>query len=69
MKKLHYLLFTAVLCLASFNAFAQQVNIVKKELSQAEIDRIVKTFTSKEAEFRAALTSYVFNRSANFHLA
>lgn len=66
MKKLQYLLFAAVLCFASLGVFAQNANIVKKDLSQAEIDRIVKTFTGKEAEFRAALTSYVFNRSATF---
>ncbi|MDQ3711882.1 MAG: hypothetical protein M3388_06655, partial [Acidobacteriota bacterium] len=32
----------------------------------AEIDRIVKAFTANEAAFRNALTSYVFDRSANF---
>lgn len=55
-----------VLCFTSLSAFAQtSSNIVKKNLSQTEIDRIVKTFTANEAQFREALGSYVFNRSAN----
>jgi len=33
-------------------------------LSQGEIDRIVRTFTGKEAEFRRALTVYAFKRDA-----
>jgi hypothetical protein len=33
-------------------------------LSQAEIDRIVRAFTSKEAEFRRALNLYSFKRDA-----
>jgi hypothetical protein len=37
----------------------------KKDLSQAEIDRIVKAFTTNETQFRSALNSYNFNRSAN----
>jgi len=54
-----------VLCVSSLGAFAQTSNIVKKDLSQTEIDRIVKAFTANEAQFRNALTSYVFNRSAS----
>ena len=53
-----------VLSLSAIGAFAQTSNIVKKDLSQAEIDRIVKAFTANEAAFRAALSNYVFNRSA-----
>lgn len=52
---------------ASFNASAQQLsktNIVKVNLSQAEIDRIIKTFTGKEQQFRQALTQYSFKRKA-----
>jgi outer membrane lipoprotein-sorting protein len=65
MKRTKIILFAlAVLCFSASGAFAQNSTIVKKDLSQAEIDRIVKTFTSKEAEFRSALTNYVFNRSA-----
>jgi hypothetical protein len=39
-------------------------NIVKSNLSQAEIDRIVKTFTKNENDFRQALNSYAYNRNA-----
>ena len=59
------LLFSVVLCGSLINVLAQSPsNIVRKDLSQAEIDRIVKNFTGKEAEFREALKNYVFNRSA-----
>ena len=68
MKKAKFILFTLVLFYCSaFGAFAQQTsNVVKKDLSQAEIDRIVKKFTENEASFRNALSGYVFNRSATF---
>lgn len=52
---------------AGFSASAQQLsktNIVKVNLSQAEIDRIIKTFTGKEQQFRQALTQYSFKRKA-----
>ena len=54
-----------MLCFSAIGAFAQTSNIIKKDLSQTEIDRIVKTFISNEMRFREALTTYVFNRSAN----
>ena len=57
-----------VLCLSSVAAFAQTTsaasNIVKKDLSPAEIDRIIKKFTANEGRFHDALTDYVFNRFA-----
>ncbi|HKO97832.1 MAG TPA: hypothetical protein VJU86_12615 [Pyrinomonadaceae bacterium] len=34
------------------------------DLTQAEIDRIIQTFTRKESEFRQALTQYSFKRDA-----
>jgi hypothetical protein len=34
------------------------------QLSQAEIDRVIAAFTSKEAEFRKALNNYSFKRDA-----
>ncbi|MBA2621916.1 MAG: hypothetical protein H0U87_12010 [Acidobacteria bacterium] len=66
MKKPKIILFAILtLCFSALGALAQQnANIVKKDLSQSEVDRIVKTFTAKEGEFRGALTNYVFNRSA-----
>lgn len=52
--------------IASFlQAAGQQVDrVVRKELSQQEIDRIIAKFTANEGDFREALTSYVFNRYA-----
>jgi hypothetical protein len=63
MKKLLTTAFI-VSCLFALSAFAQTSNLVKKELSPAEIDKIVKKFTENEKNFRQALTTYVFNRSA-----
>lgn len=50
----------------AINIFAQQAqeNIVKVNLNQTEIDRIVKNFVAKEGEFRTALNQYAFNRNA-----
>jgi len=65
MKKARILLFVlTVFCLSILPAFAQTSNIVKSDLSRAEIDKITKKFTDNEADFRNALTNYVFNRSA-----
>lgn len=65
-KLLRFFLFSTILCLGLINVFAQNAdgNVVRGNLNQAEIDRIVRTFTSKEGEFRQALTNYVFNRNA-----
>ena len=50
-------------------AFSQAAsNIVKKDLSPADIDRIVKKFAANEGDFRSALTSYVFNRFATVNI-
>jgi hypothetical protein len=66
MNKLRFiLLFSIVLGVSALNIFAQTQNsITRTNLSQPEIDRIIKSFTSKEAEFRESLKSYVFNRNA-----
>ena len=56
---------------SGFTASAQQLsksNIVKVNLSQAEIDRIIKTFTGKEQQFRQALTQYSFKRKAEIQI-
>ena len=69
MNKARIFLFIAtVFCFSAFSiptATAQTSNIVKSDLSQSEIDRIVKKFTENEALFRGALNSYIFNRNAN----
>ena len=60
-------LFAAVvtLCLSVGLAFGQtSSNITKANLSQAEIDQIVRKFTKNEALFRQALNVYAFNRNA-----
>ena len=56
-------IFLLVLCFASA-AFGQTTGIVKKDLSQAELDRIIKKVTENESLFRRALNLYVFDRSA-----
>ncbi len=67
MKRAKIILFgLVILCYSAIGAAAQTSNnIVKKDLSQAEIDRIVKTFTENEVRFRDALTGFVFSRSAS----
>jgi hypothetical protein len=66
-----FLFILTIFCFSFFSAFsnlqtfAQTSNIVKTDLSQAEVDRIVKKFTENELLFRSALNSYIFNRSAN----
>lgn len=65
MKRLPIILL-AMCCFAVVNGFAQAAsNIAKTDLSQAEVDRIVKKFTANERLFREALGIYVFNRSAS----
>ncbi|MEP6901635.1 MAG: hypothetical protein ABJA66_07785 [Actinomycetota bacterium] len=66
MKKLQFIaLFSIILLFPAVGALAQQTsNIVKTEMSQAEIDRIVKKFTQNEFNFRQALGVYAFNRNA-----
>ncbi len=54
-----------VLCLGLTNIFAQTTsNIVRHDLSQAEIDKIIRNVAKAEGEFREALKNYVFNRYA-----
>lgn len=54
-----------VFCFSAALALAQQPStIVKSNLSQAEIDNIVKKFSTNEFTFRQALGVYAFNRDA-----
>jgi hypothetical protein len=55
------LLFLAALAISGA---AQASTIVKTDLSQGEIDNIVRKFTQGERLFRQALDIYAFNRSA-----
>ncbi len=60
----------AVLCFTGLDAAAQQdssqekSNIVKVNLSQAQIDKIIQTFSAKEGQYRQALNQYGFKREA-----
>lgn len=49
-------------------ASAQKAVAVKRDLSSADVDRIVKKFVDNEREFRDALTEYVFNRNATVQI-
>lgn len=51
------------LCLAAA-VLGQASQIVKRDLSAADVERIVKKFTENESDFRGALTNYVFKRFA-----
>src|SRR6185369_1788243 len=67
MKKTRIILFSLLaFCLAAIGVSAQQEpsNIVKTDLSQGQIDQIVKKFTEHEFNFRQALGVYAFNRDA-----
>jgi len=63
MMKQVFSLLALVLCLSAAS-YAQAPGIVKKDLSPAEIDRIVKKVAKNESLFRRALTEYAFDRSA-----
>ena len=52
----------ALVVLTAFNAAAQGTD--NGQIPQAEIDRIIKAFTTKEVEFRNALNNYSFKRDA-----
>lgn len=69
MKNTRILLFTLIICcLAVMGASAQEPSrIVKTDLSQAEIDKIIKKFSENEFNFRQALGIYAFNRNATVH--
>ena len=49
--------------LAAMPAFGQTLSN-STDLSQAEVDRIIHTFTAKESQFRQALNQYSFKRDA-----
>lgn len=59
------LLLVLVLCLSVVASFGQQAaGVVKKDLTPAQLDQIIKKFTKNEALFRRALNEYAFDRSA-----
>ena len=58
------MLLLVVLCFAVLASYGQTAGVVKKDLSPAEIDRIIKKFTANEGLFRRALNVYAFDRLA-----
>lgn len=62
--KLRLLAIFSILFALCVNALCQEAAFAKADLSQPEIDRIVKKFTQNERLFRSALNIYVFNRNA-----
>jgi hypothetical protein len=54
-----------LLASSAYAAFAQEPNIVRKEISSAEISRIIKKVSENESAFREALKDYVFTRKAS----
>lgn len=61
-KYLAVFLFLVALPIAGFSQVAD--NITRKDLSQTEIDRIIKKVTENEGDFRVALRGYAFKRYA-----
>lgn len=59
-----FLAAVAVSLALTIGAAAQSDTITSAPLSQAEIDRIIKAFTTQESTFRKALTQYSFKRDA-----
>lgn len=66
MKKTRIILFSLfILCFSAIGALAQETSsVVKTDLTQAEIDKIIKNFSENEFNFRQALGSYAYNRDA-----
>lgn len=66
-KSLPNLLITAVLLLlGSTMSVSAQAPAANSNVSAQEVDRIIKAFTSRERQFRQALTEYAFKRDALF---
>jgi len=63
-RRLLALVALGILLACGWQCLAQQGADSSKTLSSAEVDRIVRAFTTKEAQFRRALNSYVFKRDA-----
>lgn len=56
-------LLTGLYLLAAMPAFSQSL-ANSADLPQADVDRIINTFTAKESQFRKALNEYSFKRDA-----
>lgn len=65
-KRLTYVVMSLAIFAIAASAQAVQTSL-KKTLSPAEVDQIIKRFTQNEGDFRLALTSYAFNRNATLN--
>ncbi len=52
------------IALAVSFSFGQTAELPNRDLSPADVDRVIKKVTENEQDFRAALSNYVFNRYA-----
>jgi len=58
------MLLAGLLCLTAISAVAQEGPLAPGRESQAEVDRIIRAFSTKETQFRQALNDYAFKRDA-----
>lgn len=63
----HLVLLAAAIVFSAAIASAQGSTMEKVDLSAAETDRIIRSFTANEAKFRSALNTYVYARSATIN--
>jgi hypothetical protein len=63
-KKILVFAFLLLFLSTAARVWAQGSNNNSGSLPQAEVDRIIKTFTAKEGQFRQALNQYSFKRDA-----
>jgi len=63
-KQILVFAFLLLLLSTASRVWAQGSNNNSGSLSPAEVDRIIKTFTAKEGQFRQALNQYSFKRDA-----
>ena len=54
----------ALACASAAVVYGQDSTIISTPLSQAEIDRVIASFSAKETQFRKALNEYSFKRDA-----
>lgn len=54
----------ALACASAAVVYGQDSTVISTPLSQAEIDRVITSFSAKETQFRKALNEYSFKRDA-----
>lgn len=68
MMKLRVVSVFLILGILAAGVLGQTAPVNKGDLSQADIDRIIKKFTENEGDFRVALRSYAFDRFATVNI-